>query len=78
MALMIPCFVCSNDFQFSDHLYAGRHIDAYNINVCDGCCATNLDGWGPYAEKRLLAHLNAEGLPVPERNEKDWLPFDPA
>jgi len=72
-----PCFSCEQAFQFGPHLYAGRHIRGYQINVCDTCFGANWDGWNPRVESKLLKHLQGKGLPTPERNEKGWLPREP-
>jgi len=73
---MLQCFMCRKEFQFSPHIYAGRHIPAYNITVCDTCYKSNWDGWAPHYERKLIEHLKKENLPIPERNEKGWLPRD--
>jgi hypothetical protein len=74
--IMIRCFCCGQDFQFGPHIYAGKHINKYNISVCSSCYGSNWDGWGPTCESKLLAHLKDKELPIPRRNEKGWLPRD--
>jgi len=71
---MLQCFMCGKEFQFSPHIYAGTHIPAYNITVCDTCYGMNSDGWHPDYTAKLIAHLKKENLPIPERNENGWLP----
>jgi hypothetical protein len=71
---MQSCGVCNAQFQFGPHIYDGKHLSRYGLTVCSGCYSGNYDGWGPMAEKQLLAHLAAKGLPVPERNAAGWLP----
>lgn len=73
---MYPCFTCGMSFQFGPHRYAGRHIRAYRINVCQPCYSGNWDGWSPAYEAKLLAHLAEKGLPVPPRNGEGYLPRD--
>lgn len=68
------CGICGAAFQFGPHLYEGKHIPSYNLTVCKTCWEVNWDGWGPGAERALLAHLERQGLPLPERNSKGWLP----
>jgi hypothetical protein len=73
---MCQCFICGGDFQFGPHRYEGRKIPRYNINVCNNCYEANWDGWAPHYEKKLVAHLRKEDLPIPERNAEGWLPRD--
>ena len=71
---MVPCFFCGTSFQMSHHIYRGKHIRRYGIDVCEGCYAGNWDGWAPHFEAKLRAHLERHRLPIPDRNEKGWLP----
>jgi hypothetical protein len=71
---IFPCFTCGNQFQFGPHRYDGENIPRYQICGCRTCYAASWDGWGPHHEQRVLAHLEKKGLPIPERNEKGWLP----
>jgi len=75
-AMVFNCFFCGGRFQFGPSLCDGKHIKRYKISVCSACWSSNWDGWSPRVEERLLAHLVTEELPVPERNEKGWLPRD--
>lgn len=75
------CFFCAKQFQRDNHVYHGNpiayrgtFIGRYGFAVCDGCYDSNLDGWMPDFEERLLSHLNEKGLPIPERTEKGRLP----
>ena len=56
--------------------YDGKYIPRYKINVCMTCYEGNWDEWAPGCENKLIAHLRAEGLPIPERNKKGLLPRD--
>lgn len=76
-SIKYPCFTCGGTFRFGPHVYDGHHVSAYRINVCSGCWGGNWDGWAPHYEPRLLAHLVAEGLAVPERNASGYLPRNP-
>jgi hypothetical protein len=74
-------FFCGKPFERHNHVYhgnpavyCGMYVGRYMIEVCDGCYASNPDGWAPDFETPLLAHLTANGLPIPERNEKGRLP----
>ncbi|RLB11107.1 MAG: hypothetical protein DRG39_04810 [Deltaproteobacteria bacterium] len=68
------CFICNGKFQFGPHRYDGKYISKYNIIVCRNCYNANWDGWAPDYEEKLILHLKKEGLPIPERNEKGFLP----
>ena len=70
------CFFCGRKFQFGPHRYEGKHIARYRVSVCDGCYKGNWDGWAPDFEAKLLPYLQEKGMPIPERNEKGWLPRD--
>ncbi len=72
--IMHPCFMCGSQFQMGEHIYDGKYIRRYDITVCMTCWDGNWDGWAPHYETRLIAHLENEGIPIPERNEKGWLP----
>lgn len=75
--MMYACFVCGRRFQFGPSIYAGKHIRAYEIEVCAGCYEGNWDGWAPHIEAKLIPRLEAKGLPIPARNQKGWLPRHP-
>jgi hypothetical protein len=74
--IMYPCFMCGRSFQMGPHRYDGKYIARYKISVCSGCWGSNWDGWGPHQEMLLVAHIRAEGIDMPDRNEKGWLPRD--
>ena len=71
---MQTCGLCGQNFQFGIGVYAGKHIARYNLTVCRGCWDANHDGWAPWFEAKLIAHLTAEGIQLPERNAIDLLP----
>jgi len=71
--IMQRCFMCGSEYQFGPHRYDGKYISRYQISVCRSCYDSNWDGWAHY-EPRLVAHLKANNLPIPARNEKGWLP----
>jgi len=68
------CDVCENKFIFGPHLYEGRKNQTYGILVCDKCNKNNWDGWAKNLEAKVTKNLNAEGLPLPPRNVKGFLP----
>lgn len=69
----IKCDICSKEFQESGGKY-GRCIPSYNLNVCMSCYKGNHDGWNSTNEEVLIKHLEKNDIPVPERNEKGWIP----
>jgi hypothetical protein len=38
------CFLCTRPFQFGPHVYDGRHIGSWDIEVCGRCVRGNWDG----------------------------------
>ncbi len=58
------------------HIYEGKKISRYHLSVCKLCYDGNWDGWTPHYEGKILSHLEAKGLPIPERNENGLLPRD--
>jgi hypothetical protein len=73
---MYSCDLCGHAYQMGAGIYDGKYIPRYDLNVCMPCYNGNWDGWSPNNEKLLIAHLKKKGLPMPERNEKRWLPRD--
>jgi len=70
------CFTCGCSVKLGPHEYTGQHIGKYDITACSVCWASNWDGWGPFEEKEILAHLEARGIKVPARNANGFLPRD--
>ncbi len=70
------CGICGRKHQMGPHAYEGTFVPRYQIQVCQICYSANWDGWGPDAERKLIPHLTANGLPIPQRNSKGWLPRD--
>ena len=73
---MKQCFLCSQQFQYGPHLYDGEYIPAYKIVVCMICYKANHDGWASHYEEKIISHLKEKGLPIPDRQEKGYLPRD--
>lgn len=73
---METCQLCGTAFQFGPDLYAGKQIARYALTVCKGCYRSNWDGWAPALEPAFVQHLEAKGIPLPDRNEKGWYPRD--
>ena len=68
------CFTCGRKFQMQEHVYDGTWIRNYQIEVCKSCYNMNWDGWTTDRSTRIIKHLQEKGLPIPEFNEKGWLP----
>lgn len=73
---MMKCDFCKQKFKFGPHAYELKALPRYRLSICKGCRAANHDGIAPHLEKEVLAHLKAQGLPEPARNEKGWLPLE--
>ncbi|MCP4178250.1 MAG: hypothetical protein GY756_10825 [bacterium] len=61
------------EFQHSGGRY-GQYIREYEITVCTPCYTSNWDGWNMTNTRKIIEHLKANGLPVPETNDKGFLP----
>ncbi|ENJ8217220.1 hypothetical protein ACQ8E4_001395 [Escherichia coli] len=71
------CDICGKETRFGPDLYEGRVLQLYGQAFCCKICWDgNWDGWGPIAELAILHILKEKNLPIPERNEKGWLPRD--
>ena len=57
-------------------IYDGEYIQRYDLYMCSPCHTGNWDGWNPGYEHKLVEHLQAKGLPIPERNARGWFPRD--
>ena len=68
------CFICPNKFQMEEHVYDGKWISDYQIEVCMSCWNGNWDGWPGDRSEKIIKHLKENGLPVPPLNDKDGLP----
>jgi hypothetical protein len=74
--VMTVCDLCGNQFQMGPHRYDGKWINRYQLSVCRSCYNGNWDGWGPFAEEKLIPHLKMKGIAIPERNDKGCIPRD--
>lgn len=72
--IMSTCDVCGGQFRYGPHRYDLRRNQTYDIMVCDTCHQANWDGWAPHYEEKVTKRLKEKGLPLPARNQKDWLP----
>jgi hypothetical protein len=70
------CFVCAKELQMGFDRWDGTFVPRYAITVCAACYQNHWDGWAPDLEERLIQHLRSKGLPIPDRNDRGWLPRD--
>lgn len=66
------CILCDVPFQFGPHVYMGRHIAAWNVQICEVCIRANWNGIMTEQHPRLMEHLRKQGVPV-KLNPKGWL-----
>lgn len=71
--IIAKCFTCNGEYQNGPHIY-GHWIPKYQIGVCPSCYRSNHDGWTTENANKIIAHLKDKNLPVPELNDKQWLP----
>ena len=64
------CDVCGNWIP----LPKLQHNSTYDIMVCPICHDTNEAGWAPVREGAVTQRLIEQGLPLPPRNDRGWLP----
>ena len=70
----LKCFLCESKFWFGEHQYEGHFIREYGFMACKKCVDANWDGLSPIYEEKVLDHLKANNLPIPQRNSKGWYP----
>jgi len=70
------CPLCGVSFAFGPHLYKGHWLPKYGMTICSSCYKYNWDGFAPQYDTTLLKSLNANGLPIPQRNANGLLPRD--
>jgi hypothetical protein len=70
--IMYDCILCGLPFQFGPHVYKGRHIKAWDAEICDGCIAANWDGIMVENHPNLVEHLKAKGVQI-ALNPMGWL-----
>lgn len=69
---LYECFLCGRDFQFGPHVYDGKHIGPWNIQVCRGCYQGNWDGIVIEGRPKLVEHLKSLGIEI-KRNARGWV-----
>jgi hypothetical protein len=75
--ILYECILCHRPFQFGPHVYNGRHIAAWGVQICDGCIKSNWDGIMPDRHPDLIEHLQAKGIPI-TLNPRGWLNIPPS
>jgi len=70
--IMYDCSLCGRPFQYGPHIYNGRHIAAWDVQLCDICLRSNWDGIVPERAPRLLSHLKQRNIPI-QLNASGWL-----
>ena len=66
------CFICRRLFQFGEHVYDGRHIAEWDVQICRTCLSANWDGIVPQTHPDLVRHLEEKGIEI-KLNAKGWL-----
>lgn len=74
LPIMCTCEICGTTYQAGPEIHEGHYVQAYDLGVCGMCYRSNHDGWGPYHEPKLVAHLTHKGIPIPKRNSSGWIP----
>lgn len=70
--ILYDCFLCRRPFQFGPHVYKGKPIPEWEIEICDTCLRSNWDGLVPGAHPRLIEHFKAKGI-TPKLNASGWI-----
>ena len=68
------CDLCAISFQYGPQKYDGQYLPHYGIYLCEGCYRGNPDGFAPHLEDKISALLEANRVPLPQRNDKGWYP----
>lgn len=70
------CFLCGKEHSMGPHIYDGKWVRYYEMQVCKWCYDGNHDGWNPSYEEKILNHIHEKGIEEPERNDDGLLPRD--
>ena len=70
--VMYGCALCKRQFQFGPHIYEGRHIKEWNVEICDNCIKSNWDGVMIDRHPSLRQHLEKNGAEI-KLNSRGWL-----
>jgi hypothetical protein len=71
-AIMLNCFMCNRAYQMGPHIYQGRAIGPWEIDVCHICYEGNRDGIVPTQWPHLINHLRSKVI-KPKLNAKGWI-----
>lgn len=74
--ILYDCFLCQRPFQFGPHIYDGRHIPQWGIQVCRTCVDSNWDGLVPEMHPRLVKYLEEKGIAI-RLNKAGWIDIPP-
>jgi hypothetical protein len=74
--IFYDCFLCKRPFQFGPHVYNGRHVAAWDAQICNACLRGNCDGVVLEQHQDLAEHLKSCGIPI-TLNAKGWLDIPP-
>ena len=72
--ILLTCTTCDSEFQMGPGVYTGKWIPLYQMHVCNSCHYGNCDGFAPHYDSRILKHLKDNGIPIPARNARGFLP----
>lgn len=56
------------------HIYDGKWIGEYKLELYKVCYESNWDGIAPVYEKVFERHLEQNGIAIPMRNKAGWHP----
>ena len=56
------CILCERPFLFGPYEYDGRHIPAWDMQICNDCLRKNIDGIVPKFYPKLVEHLCAKKI----------------
>jgi hypothetical protein len=67
--ITVKCDLCGKDFAFANHSYNGKCSKPLKLCACEGCYSV-MEGFAPFVEKALEAHIKKHGLkPFPRNSE---------
>jgi len=72
----LQCAFCQATADLLIGKYPISNLHGYNLPICDLCRRSNYDGWRDPYEAKLLAHLEANDIPVPQRLDNGRLPLE--
>lgn len=70
--ILYECILGHHWFQLGPHIYEGRRIKVWDVEICDRCAAANWDGIMLDRHPDLAEHLKTKSIPI-TLNSKGWL-----